>query len=59
MKSEQIEDNRGSMTTSTLIQSFLPLKLSRSSKEISFENISKLTSLSACRNFLKYDEETA
>ena len=59
IKSEQIEDNKGSMATSKHIRSFVPLKRSRSSKEINLENISKFTSLSECRNVLEYDEETA
>ena len=45
IKSEQIEDNKGSMTTSSHNRSFVQLRRSRSSKEINFENISKLSSL--------------
>jgi hypothetical protein len=58
-KLEQIEDNKGSMATSKHIRSFVPLKRLRSSKDMNLENISKLASLSECRNVIECEKETA
>ena len=58
IKSKQIVDNKGSISTSN-VRSFVQLKRSRSSKGVNLGNISKLTTLPECRNSLEYEEETS
>ena len=51
IKSKQIVDNKGSLSTS-IVRSFVQIN------GINLGNISKLTTLPECRNSLEYEEET-
>ena len=52
IKSKQIVDNKGSLSTS-IVRSFVQIN------GINLENISKLTTLPECRNSLEYEEESS